>query len=107
MKNEQFSGIWIFAEHENGAVKPVVFELLAKAQELKAHNGENITAVLLGANVAGLAPELIARGADEVIVAEDEALAEYSARPLPAGSQPACEEVQALDPALRSNGAWP
>ena len=81
MKNEQFSGIWIFAEHENGAVKPVVFELLAKAQELKAHNGENITAVLLGANVAGLAPELIARGADEVIVAEDEALAEYSARP--------------------------
>ena len=53
MKNEQFSGIWIFAEHENGAVKPVVFELLAKAQELKAHNGENITAVLLGANVAG------------------------------------------------------
>ena len=72
MKNEQFSGIWIFAEHENGAVKPVVFELLAKAQELKAHNGENITAVLLGANVAGLAPELIARGADEVIVAEDE-----------------------------------
>ena len=50
------SGIWIFAEHENGAVKPVVFELLAKAQELKAHNGENIAAVLLGANVAGLAP---------------------------------------------------
>ena len=107
MKNEQFSGIWIFAEHENGAVKPVVFELLAKAQELKAHNGENITAVLLGANVAGLAPELIARGADEVILAEDEALAEYSARPYQQALSQLAKKYKPSILPLRSNGAWP
>lgn len=81
MKNDHFSGIWIYAEQENGTVHPAVFELLAKAQDLKAHNGETITAVILGTAVSALAEELIARGADQVVYAENENLAVYSARP--------------------------
>ncbi|MCF0137774.1 MAG: electron transfer flavoprotein subunit alpha/FixB family protein [Oscillospiraceae bacterium] len=81
MAKENYKGIWIFAEQQNGVLEPTVFELLAKAQELKAHNGEEIVAVLLGCGVAQLAPSLIAGGADKVIVAENEALAQYSARP--------------------------
>ena len=81
MKNDHSSGIWIYAEQENGTVHPAVFELLAKAQDLKAHNGETITAVILGAAVSALAGELIARGADRVVYAENENLAMYSARP--------------------------
>ena len=80
MKNDHSSGIWIYAEQENGTVHPAVFELLAKAQDLKAHNGETITAVILGAAVSALAGELIARGADRVVYAENENLAMYSAR---------------------------
>ena len=81
MTKENYKGIWIFAEQQNGVINPVTFELLAKAQELKAHNGEEITAVLLGYGVASLADALIARGADQVIVCEHENLASYSARP--------------------------
>ena len=81
MQKDNVQGIWIFAEQENGALHPAVFELLAKAQELKAHNGEAITAVLLGDQVEALAPVLIAAGADGVLLAEEENLAAYSARP--------------------------
>ena len=81
MAREDYKGIWIFAEQQNGVLNPVTLELLAKAQELKAHNGECISAVLLGDKVSGLAQTLIAHGADKVIVAENEALAQYSARP--------------------------
>lgn len=81
MQKDNVQGIWIFAEQEKGALHPAVFELLAKAQELKAHNGEAITAVLLGDQVEALAPALIAAGADGVLLAEEENLAAYSARP--------------------------
>ncbi len=81
MQKDNVQGIWIFAEQENGALHPAVFELLAKAQELKAHNGEAIAAVLLGDQVEALAPALIAAGADGVLLAEEENLAAYSARP--------------------------
>ena len=81
MAKEDYKGIWIFAEQQNGVLNPVTLELLAKAQELKAHNGEDIYAILLGSDVKALAPTLIAHGADKVIVAEDAALASYSARP--------------------------
>ena len=80
MNSEKYSGIWIFAEQSGGVIHPAVFELLAKAQQLKAHSGEIITAVLLGSNVRQLADELIARGAEQVIVAEAPSLEMYSAR---------------------------
>ena len=74
MTKENYKGIWIFAEQRNGTLNPVTLELLAKAQELKAHNGEDITAVLLGSGIASLSDTLIAHGADQVIVAEHENL---------------------------------
>ena len=81
MAREDYKGIWVFAEQEHGTLHPTVFELLAKAAELKAVCGEKITAVLLGSGVRALAQELFDRGADEVILAADAALEEYSARP--------------------------
>ncbi len=80
MKND-YQGIWVFAEQENGKLHPTVLELLAKSKELQNHNGEKITAVLLGADVAPLADTLFAYGADTVLLAEAEALRFYSARP--------------------------
>lgn len=81
MRKENYSGIWIFAEQRGGLLSSTAFELIAKAQELKAHNGEDITAILLGNDIRPLANELISRGADKVIIAEHENLSEYSARP--------------------------
>ncbi len=81
MAKEDYKGIWVFAEQQNGKLNSAVLEILAKAQELKAHTGEEITAVLLGHEVSGISSELFAYGADQVIVAENPALASYSARP--------------------------
>lgn len=81
MSSETSRGIWVFAEQQNGKIHPVTLELLAKAQELKTHSDEQVTAVLLGSGVEKLARSLIAYGADQVIAAEHQALAEYSARP--------------------------
>ena len=53
MAREDYKGIWVFAEQEHGTLHPTVFELLAKAAELKAVCGEKITAVLLGSRYAG------------------------------------------------------
>ena len=81
MAANDYKGIWVFAEHQHGHIEPSVFELLAKARELAAHSGEEVTAVLLGCGIASLTEELFARGADAVILAEHGAMAAYSARP--------------------------
>lgn len=75
MAKEDHKGIWVFAEQEHGVLHPTVFELLAKAGELQSVCGETVTAVLLGSGVRPLAQELFDRGADEVILAENDALA--------------------------------
>lgn len=75
------NSIWVYAEQRDARLNPTVFELLAKAQELKAHSGKQVCAVLMGSGVSELAEDLIAHGADEVIVAEHEALTSYSVRP--------------------------
>lgn len=79
-KNES-NGIWVFAEQRGGKLDRTPLELLGKAQELKKTTGEEVTAVLLGKDVAALADTLAAHGADKVIIAEHENLAAYSARP--------------------------
>ena len=58
-----------------------MLELLAKSKELQKHNGEKITAVLLGADVSALADTLFSYGADAVLLCENDALRSYSARP--------------------------
>ena len=40
MAREDDKGIWVFAEQEHGTLHPTVFELLAKAAELKPVSGE-------------------------------------------------------------------
>ena len=74
MAANDYKGIWVFAEQQHGHIEPSVFELLAKARELAAHRGEEVTAVLLGCGIASLTEELFARGADAVIAAEHESL---------------------------------
>ncbi len=81
MTKNEANGIWVFAEQRNGVLDKTPLELIAKALELKETIGEEVTAVLMGQDVAGLADSLIAYGADKVIVAEHANLKVYSARP--------------------------
>lgn len=94
MGKEAYKDIWVFAEQEDGVLSGTTFELLAKAHDLKAKlvGTDAVVAVLLGSGVAGLAPTLFAYGAEKVIVAENDALAQYSARPYEKALVQLCEK---------------
>jgi len=74
---EEWSGIWIFAEFRHGVIAPVSFELLGIGRQLADQRGVELTAVLLGSGVAGIADRLIASGADKVLVVDEPSLEQY------------------------------
>lgn len=69
-----YRGILVVAERSGGGISRVSQELLGRARELADALGTRVSAVLLGDGLQSLAPELIARGADTVYLAEDPAL---------------------------------
>jgi electron transfer flavoprotein alpha subunit len=68
--------ILILAEHVNGALKDITFELLGMAHAIS--DDVEVKALLLGNGIDDLASELAARGASEVIYVAGPALASYT-----------------------------
>ena len=73
--------IWVFCEQRDGELQNVALELLGVARELAEKTNEKVGAILLGHNVKAKAQELIAYGADEVHVVDDERLASFVTEP--------------------------
>jgi len=73
-----YKGVWVFAEQRNGKMMSTAFELLGEGRKLADKLGVELSALLLGYNVAGLAEELIHHGADRVILAEHPELKLYT-----------------------------
>lgn len=71
------SGILILAEVLNGKPLGLAYELLGAARRLVEKLGGPVSAAVLGSGLDGVAPDLIARGADRVYLVDDAALAEY------------------------------
>ncbi len=63
-----YRGIWVFAEQRYGKLKSVAIELIGKAKELAVHLQVQVTAVVLGSDIKHLSKELIAYGANEVMI---------------------------------------
>jgi electron transfer flavoprotein alpha subunit len=75
---KEASGIWIYLEQSQGQLEGVSLELVGKARELADGRGIPIVGVLMGDQVSDLAQEAIAAGADEVRVADDPLLRQYT-----------------------------
>ena len=73
----EYSGIWVFAEQKDGVIAPVSFELLGKGRDLAEELGAELSAIVFGSEIEALASELIAFGADQVIMVEDPALKHF------------------------------
>ncbi len=71
--------ILVIAEQRGSILKKVAFELLGAGAELAAALGGSVEAVVLGSGLDGLDEALAQRGAGKVYVADDPALANYSA----------------------------
>ena len=77
INRSEYKGVWVFAEQKDGQIAHVVYELLGKGRELADQRETELVAVLLGHNIKHLATELIAYGADKVIIAEDKKLQHF------------------------------
>jgi len=71
--------VLIYAEQEGGKLHPICFELLGKGRELADKSGGVVSCALLGSDVASLAQDLVAHGADTVYVFDDPSLATFDA----------------------------
>ncbi len=79
--------IWVFIEHTDGVIADVSLELTGKARELADHLDQTsggrpeVVGLLCGHNVDALATDVIAHGADRVILADDPELELYRTLP--------------------------
>ncbi|HOF17292.1 MAG TPA: electron transfer flavoprotein subunit alpha/FixB family protein [Phycisphaerae bacterium] len=73
----QYRNVWVIAEHRDGKLKGVTFELLGAARRLADARQSEVWCVLLGSGVRALAGECIARQADVALVMDDPRLAEF------------------------------
>ncbi|OPJ61529.1 electron transfer flavoprotein subunit alpha/FixB family protein [Clostridium oryzae] len=78
MNIADYKGVWVFAEQKNGVLQKVSLELLGEGKKIADKLGVKLTALLLGENVGEIAKELVAFGADEVLVADSPLLKHYT-----------------------------
>jgi len=71
------NGILVFIEHRQGAINRTSFEAVAAAQQLGASTGQEVSAVVLGAD-ASLAQEVSGYRLAGVVSAENASLADYT-----------------------------
>lgn len=74
---EGYRNIWVFAETVGGALLAATLEAMGQARDMADQIGVYVYAVLLGKGIESLGQELIAFGADKVLVAGHPNLAEY------------------------------
>ena len=78
---KEYQGVFTFAQQVEGKMTNVSYELIGKAKDLAETLQTEVTAVLLGSEIKELAKELIAYGADRVLVVDDPKLKLYATEP--------------------------
>ena len=78
---EAYKGVFVFAQQVDNVISNIAYELIGKGKELAKDLGVEVTAVLVGSDVKGLADQLAEYGADKVIVVDDPEVKEYRTEP--------------------------
>jgi electron transfer flavoprotein alpha subunit len=91
------SGILVFIEHKGGVANRSSLEAIAAAQTLGSQLQQSVSAVVLGADVAGLAQEIAAYDVAKVICATNAKLADYTPDAYADGMQ---QIVRQVDPSF-------
>ena len=78
----KYKGVFVFAQQVDNKLSSIAFELIGEGKRLAANlDTKEVTAVLIGSDVKGLADELAEYGADRVIVVDDPELKAYRTEP--------------------------
>ena len=75
------SGVWVWIEQHQGAGAEISWEILGEGRRLADSANVELTALVFGHNVAAVAEEAIAYGADRVLLADDPQLAMFRTEP--------------------------
>ena len=81
MNLEEYKGVYVFAQQVDNEISSIAFELLGKAKDLAKDLSTDVTAVLIGSGIKGLADQLAEYGADKVILVDDPELKDYRTEP--------------------------
>jgi electron transfer flavoprotein alpha subunit len=71
-------GVWTIAEQRDGEIRKITYEIISEGRRLADALGQELTTVLLGADIKEKAAELGQYGADKVLVADDPRLGTYT-----------------------------
>ncbi|MFA5308956.1 MAG: electron transfer flavoprotein subunit alpha/FixB family protein [Dehalococcoidales bacterium] len=72
-----YQGVLVHCETSEGKLASIAAELLAAGKSLAGELGQELSAVLIGSDIAGLSQEVISRGADRVYVVDQPLLKDY------------------------------
>jgi Electron transfer flavoprotein, alpha subunit len=78
---KDYKGVFVFVEQAENKINGVAYELIGEGKSLAETLKTEVTAVLLGANLAGLEKKLASYGANKVIMIDDPALETYMTEP--------------------------
>jgi electron transfer flavoprotein alpha subunit len=70
--------ILVIAEHRNGELREITFQMLSKASELAKNHNYDLTVALLGSSVDGMAAQLKTR-AQQIVIYSDDRLQQFDA----------------------------
>jgi electron transfer flavoprotein alpha subunit len=77
MNMNDYRGVWVFIEQNEGSIASVSLELLGAGRKLADKRGVPLAGVLVGNGVKQLAPKVIQYGADVVYIYDDEIFKDY------------------------------
>ena len=98
----EYKGVWVFCEQRQGKLMPTDFELVSEARKLADELNCEVTGLLLGDNVDGIAKELGGYGADKVMVCDSPLLKDYTTD---AYAKVVCDMVNEYKPEVLLIGA--
>ena len=70
-------GVVVYCELREGAIAPIAFEGLGAGRKLADSLGQELSSIVIGSGIGGLAPQVIAQGADKVYIIDDLQLKDY------------------------------
>ncbi|WP_371364464.1 Caffeyl-CoA reductase-Etf complex subunit CarE [Sporomusa rhizae] len=78
MDKNDYKGVWVYIEQFDGKARNVSHELLGQGRILADAMGQELAGVIIGDNVADLAKDAFASGADKVYLVEGSEFKHYS-----------------------------
>lgn len=78
---KDYKGIWVFIEQKKGKVQSISYELLGKASELAGKLNTQVSAVLIGHDLADQLDEIFWHGADNIHLVEAPEIANFQDEP--------------------------